>query len=51
MSVSMLLTFSKNVYKSHYDLILQVAAEEVSLGSYLEQYTRCVEAENSMLLR
>ncbi|XP_023345391.1 sorting nexin-5 [Eurytemora carolleeae] len=29
----------------------EVAAEEVSLGSYLEQYSRCVEAENSMLLR
>jgi hypothetical protein len=28
-----------------------VVAEERSLGSYLELYTRCLEAENSMLMR
>jgi hypothetical protein len=30
---------------------VQVVAEERSLGNYLELYTRCLEAENSMLMR
>lgn len=29
----------------------EVVAEERSLGSYLELYTRCLEAENTMLMR
>jgi len=32
-------------------LRLQVVAEERSLGTYLELYTRCLEAENSTLMR
>jgi hypothetical protein len=32
-------------------LRLQVVAEERSLGSYLELYTRCLEAENTTLMR
>ncbi len=32
-------------------LHLQVVAEERSLGSYLELYTRCLEAENTTLMR
>ncbi len=30
---------------------MQVVAEERSLGSYLELYTRCLEAENTTLMR
>jgi hypothetical protein len=32
-------------------LRLQVVAEERSLDSYLELYTRCLEAENTTLMR